>query len=224
MRGTIIHRLLETVDFSRAVAPSAEDVAHVARELGVCIAPAEREELATLLRAALDTPLAARLAAAANGARREHQFAFSLGAAGAEPILITGVLDILAREPAADGMLIVDYKSDRVAPDEDLEATVEREYSIQRLLYALAVLADGARRVEIVHWFLHRPTEPVGAVFTVEDRPRLEDALARIVKNAKARPFVVSENPHRGLCLTCPGRSGLCSWSDSVTLRERVGT
>jgi len=178
----------------------------------------EREELAALLASALDTPLAARLRAAAHGARREHPFAFSLGPA--EPLL-TGVLDILAREPDG-GLLVVDYKSDRVAPGEDLAATVEREYSIQRSLYALAVLADGAPRVEVVHWFLQRPSEPVSAVFTEEDRRPLEDTIAQLVKNARTRPFIVSENPHRGLCLTCPGRSGLCSWDDSFTLRERA--
>jgi ATP-dependent helicase/nuclease subunit A len=227
VRGTILHRLLESLDdFLPGAAPAAQDVANVARELGARVAREEREQLAELLRAALDTPLAARLAAAAPGVRREHPFAFSLAPTGPLPtgVLLTGVLDVLAREPSGDGgALVVDYKSDRIAPDEDLEAVVEREYSIQRLLYALAVLADGAPRVEIVHWFLQRPAEPIGAVFTAEDRPRLEDALARIVEDARTRPFTVSQNPHRGLCLTCPGRSGLCSWSDSVTLRERVG-
>ena len=32
--------------------------------------------------------------------------------------------------------------------------------------------------------------------------------------------FAVSPRPHRGLCLTCPGRAGLCSWEESETLRE----
>ena len=218
VRGTIVHRLLESLDFLPAAAPSTEDVARVARELGVRVAPDEREELATLLGAALDTPLAARLAAVSAGARREHPFALTLTAS--DGVLITGVLDLLAREPDG-GMLVVDYKSDRVAPGEDLGAVVEREYSIQRLLYALAVLSDGAPRVEIVHWFLHRPSEPIGAVFAVEDRPRLEDAVARLAGSARARSFRVSADPHRGLCSTCPGRSGLCSWSDSMTLRER---
>jgi hypothetical protein len=77
--------------------------------------------------------------------------------------------------------------------------------------------------VEVVHWFLQRPAEPVAAVYTVADKPELEDTMAELVQNARARPFIVSQNPHRGLCLTCPGRSGLCSWSDSDTLRERVG-
>jgi ATP-dependent helicase/nuclease subunit A len=244
VRGTIVHRLLESLDFLRCAAPSTEDVARVAGELGVSIAPHEREDLAALLGAALDTPLAARLAAIAPGARREYPFALTLAIpetslsrdpvpveslpldSPTEPqpdeVLLTGVLDLIAREPDG-GMLVVDYKSDRVLPGEDLPEVVEREYSIQRLLYALAVLCDGAPRVEIVHWFLHRPSEPVGAVFAADDRSRLQDAVARLVRSAHAGSFTVSEAPHRGLCLTCPGRAGLCSWSDSMTLREPVG-
>jgi ATP-dependent exoDNAse (exonuclease V) beta subunit len=218
-RGTIVHRLLESLDFARAAAPSAEDVAHVADELGVHVAPHEREELAALLSKALDTDLAARLTAASRGARREYPFAFSLGPT--QPLL-TGVIDLIAREPDG-GLLVVDYKSDRVSPEEDLEAVVEREYSIQRLLYALAVLSDGAPRVEIVHWFLHRPGEPIGARYAAADKPELEDRMAELAESAHTHTFGVSENPHRGLCLTCPGRSGLCSWGDSDTLRERVG-
>jgi ATP-dependent helicase/nuclease subunit A len=244
VRGTIVHRLFESLDFLRSAAPSAEDVAQVARELGVRVASHEREELAALLRVALGTPLAARLAMIAPGARREHPFALTLAVpqAGlsrdpvpveslsldppAEPqpdgVLLTGVLDLLAHEPDG-GMLVVDYKSDRVLPGEDLREVVEREYSIQRLLYALAVLSDGAPRVEIVHWFLHRPSEPIGSMFAADERPRLEDAVARLVRSTRAGSFTVSEDPHRGLCLTCPGRAGLCSWSDSMTLREREG-
>ena len=58
---------------------------------------------------------------------------------------------------------MVDYKSDRVGPDDDLEELVERDYAVQRLLYALAVLRAGAASVEVVHWFLERPQEPVAA-------------------------------------------------------------
>jgi ATP-dependent helicase/nuclease subunit A len=221
LRGTIVHRLLESFDFASSTGLSVADVAKVAHELDVRVSSDEREELTALLRSALDAPLAARLAAGARSARREYPFAYAFGGPG-EPLL-TGVIDILVREPAG-GMLVVDYKSDRISPEEDLSALVEREYAIQRLLYALAVLSDGADRVEIVHWFLHRPSEPVSAVFTVADRPQLEVAVAELVKNARARPFTVSKNPHRDLCLTCPGRSRLCSWSDSDTLRERVGT
>jgi len=131
-------------------------------------------------------------------------------------------MDLLARE-ADGGFLVLDYKSDRVGAEEDLPAVVEREYSIQRLVYALAVLSDGAPRVEVIHWFLHRPGESIGAGYTAADKPELKDRVAALVARARERTFIVSENPHRGLCLTCPGRSGLCSWSDADTLRERVG-
>jgi ATP-dependent helicase/nuclease subunit A len=219
MRGTIIHRLLERLDFARGGAPSETDVAIVASEEGASVGPREREEMAALLRKALDTELAARLAAAARGVRKEYPFAFSLGPD--EP-LVTGVIDLLVREPDG-GVLVVDYKSDRVGAEDDLGAVVEREYAIQRLVYALAVLSDGEPRVEIIHWFLHRPGEPIGAGYTAADKPELEDRVAELARRARTRMFTVSREPHRGLCLTCPGRSGLCSWGDSDTLRERVG-
>jgi ATP-dependent helicase/nuclease subunit A len=219
IRGMIVHRLLESLDFARGTAPTGADVARVARELGARVGLGEREELAALLSNALDTELAARLANASRGARREYPFAFSLEP---EEPLVTGVIDILVREPDG-GVLVVDYKSDQVGAEEDLDALVEREYAIQRLVYALAVLCDGAPRVEIVHWFLHRPAEPIGAGYTAVDKPELEDRMAELAGRAHTGTFIVSEDPHRGLCLTCPGRSGLCSWSDSDTLRERVG-
>ncbi len=53
------------------------------------------------------------------------------------------MIDLLASE-ADGGALVVDYKSDRVGAGVDLEALVERDYGVQRLLYALAVLRDGA--------------------------------------------------------------------------------
>jgi ATP-dependent helicase/nuclease subunit A len=216
-RGTLVHRLLETADFTRPRAPTAEQVAAAARELGMRLATREREEIAALLEVALGSPLAARLAHAAE-VRREHPFAFSLAA---EEPLLTGVVDLLARE--GDGaLLVVDYKSDRVEADVDLEDVVERDYAVQRLLYALAVLRDGAPEVEVVHWFLQRPAEPVGARYRAADLVALERRLAGRLADAHAAmtTFSVSPNPHRGLCLTCPGRGSLCSWGEVETLRE----
>jgi ATP-dependent helicase/nuclease subunit A len=217
-RGVLVHRLLQSLDFARPVAPSPRDVAEAARELGVSVVPGERQEIAALVGAATATPLAERLAAIRPPAlHREYPFAF----APPDPApLVTGVLDLLAREPDG-GWLIVDYKSDRVDRDEDLQALVEREYGVQRLLYALAALHGEAREVEIVHWFLQRPHEWVSACFHAAERqPLVEQLLAR-VRHAGARGFAVSETPHRGLCLTCPGRARLCSWHEAETLRER---
>jgi ATP-dependent helicase/nuclease subunit A len=102
----------------------------------------------------------------------------------------------------------------------ELGELVEREYGIQRLLYALAVLRDGAPRVEVLHWFLERPAEWVGARYTAAERLELEQQLSSRVARAREIAFAVSPRPHRGLCLTCPGRAGLCSWGEAETLRE----
>jgi len=213
-RGTLVHRLMELHDFARPQPPSPAEVGERARELGLRVGPGEREELAGLIASSCDSRLAARIAAA-KGARREHPFAFSLGAN--EP-LINGVIDLLALE--ADGSsLVVDYKSDRVEATMDLEQLVEREYGVQRLLYALAVLRDGAPAVEIVHWFLERG-EWVAARFLAADRLVLEEQLSQRIARTREQQFAVSADPHRGLCLTCPGRAGLCSWSEAETLRE----
>jgi ATP-dependent helicase/nuclease subunit A len=214
-RGTLVHRLLESLDFAHPSRPQREQIISSARELGMRLAPGEAEEIATLVDTAARTPTGARVAAARD-VRREHPFAFALEDGGP---LITGVVDLLAREHDG-GCLVLDYKSDRVGAEADLEALVEREYGIQRLLYALAMLREGVPSVEIVHWFLERPREAVSARFSASEREQLEVRLAARVAHARERGFAVSERPHRGLCLTCPGRTSLCSWEESETLRE----
>jgi ATP-dependent helicase/nuclease subunit A len=213
-RGVLVHRLMELHDFSAARMRSAQDVNERALELGMSVEASEREELAALIASAAGAEPAARVAAALT-VRREHPFAFALGAN--EP-LINGVIDLVASE--ADGArLVLDYKSDRVGPEADLEELVGREYAIQRLLYALAVLREGATEVEIVHWFLERG-EWVSARYRAADRLILEEQLGKRIERAREQRFAVSQVPHRGLCLTCPGRAGLCSWGESETLRE----
>ncbi|MFZ2051649.1 MAG: hypothetical protein WAU69_12060, partial [Solirubrobacteraceae bacterium] len=90
-----------------------------------------------------------------------------------------------------------------------------------RLTYALAALRDGAAAVEVVHWYLHRPQEPVAARFAASQLDDLEARLRDRVRAARERGFAVSDAPHRGLCGSCPGRGGLCSWPQSATLGER---
>jgi RecB family exonuclease len=223
-RGALVHRLLESLDLAGSTAPSPEDVARAARELGVRVRRREREEIAQLAAVAwtaapasgrsLSSP-AARVAAA-ESVRREVPFAFSLGPG--EPLL-AGVIDLLARE-SDGGVMVLDYKSDRVGTDDDLEALVESEYGAQRLVYALAALFDGAQKVEVVHWFLERPRDWVSAGFVAADRNALRRRLILRIQRARTRGFGVSANPRRELCETCPGRRGLCSHTDAETLRE----
>jgi hypothetical protein len=149
---------------------------------------------------------------------REHPFAFALGSG--EP-LITGVVDAIAHE--LDGnSLIVDYKSDRVG-EEDLASLTERAYGVQRRIYALAALRSGALEVEVVHWFLERPSEPVRVRYVAAESGELADGLRARMADLRAASFRVTERPHRELCQTCPGRRGLCSWSESETLRPAAG-
>ena len=129
------------------------------------------------------------------------------------------MIDLLAAT-GPGRMLIVDYKSDRVGPSEDIHLLVERDYSVQRLIYALAVLRTGAEEVEVAHWFLQRPGELALAVYRAPAMQSLEAELAVRLRDARSGSFAVSPRPHRGLCLTCPGRGGLCSWGDRETLRE----
>jgi hypothetical protein len=190
-------------------------VREVARELGLRVDASEARQLAELIGAALGAE-PARRAGAALSIRREHPFTFSLGA---QRPLISGVIDLLAIEPDG-GALVIDYKSNALAPGEDLQALVEREYSLQRELYALAVLLTGAAHVEIVHWFLERPEAHVAARYAARERGSLESLLTERLELVERSRFSVSPLPHRGLCASCPGRSGLCSWGPAQTLRE----
>ena len=217
-RGTLVHDLLETLDFRSAQAPTSEQVARRARELGMHTSGEQREEIVHLIGGALAAAPGARITAAVR-LRREYPFAFALDPGGTGGPLLNGVIDLLVDE-GDGGCVVIDYKSDRVGHAEHLDALVDRDYSVQRLVYALAVLRDGAPAVEIVHWFLERPAEPVAARYTAADRHELEQLLAIRVRSARARGFAVSEQPHRGLCETCPGRGGLCSWGDAETLRD----
>ena len=73
-------------------------------------ARAELDEVAALIRGALASPLAERIAASPQ-VRREQPFAFGIGP---HAPLVTGVIDALCLEQ--DGTaLVVDYKSDRLA-------------------------------------------------------------------------------------------------------------
>jgi ATP-dependent exoDNAse (exonuclease V) beta subunit len=214
-RGTLVHRVLETFDFAAPAPPTPERIAIVASELGLGADAGELAEIAALIAAAHTSPLGRRIAAAAR-TRLEHPFAFGIGP---HAPLVTGVIDALCEE--GDGTaLVVDYKSDRLEPEAVPEQLVGRDYAVQRLLYALAMLREGALVVEVAHWFLERRLEPAVARYTLAERAGLEDELSARLRADWRDPFAVSRAPHRALCLTCPGRDGLCSWGESETMRE----
>jgi len=213
-RGVIVHALLERYDFAAPREPGAAEVAQAAALQGVELSPGEDlAAIAALAGAFARSPLCARLAAARE-VSREEPFAFLLGG----EVLLRGFLDAAALEP--DGtLLIVDYKSDRIAEGADPRAALERDYSMQRLVYALAGLASGAAAVEVAHCFLRRPELVLSERYAAAARPRLEDELAGHLAPLRAGRFEVSGDPQRERCGTCPGRARLCSHEESMTLR-----
>ncbi|HEV7493930.1 UvrD-helicase domain-containing protein [Baekduia sp.] len=215
-RGSLAHVLLEHLDFAAPAAPSEEAVREAARLMEAELTDADVTDLQALVAAFADGPLAARLAAAID-VRREHGFVVGLGDDSAP--LLNGVIDVIAFEDGG-GALVVDYKSDVVTADADLEAYVEADYGAQRRIYALAALGAGAADVEVAHLFLARPAEPATVVYDRNDLPRLREELDELVAGIAAGQFTPTTQPHRTLCLTCPGRRALCHHPEELTLRE----
>jgi len=215
-RGSLAHALLEDLDFARPQAPTEEAVRQVAALHEAELTDADVADLQQLVAAFADSSLAERLATATD-VRREHGFVVGLGDEHAP--LLNGVIDVLAFEPDGSA-LVVDYKSDVVGPETDLEAYVEADYGAQRRIYALAALGAGATDVEVAHLFLHRAGEPAVAVYDRSHIPRLRAELDERVEGIAAGRFVPTDRPHRALCLTCPGRRALCHHPEELTLRE----
>ena len=216
VRGSLVHRLLEELDFARPAVPGPEAVLELGGAWGIELGEAEVEDIRGLVAAFAGSPLCARLAGARR-LRREAPFAFALERPGGGP-LVNGFLDVVALEPDG-GVLIADYKSDRLEGAEPAEI-VERDYATQRVVYALAALRDGAPRVEVAYCFLERPAEPVTRAFTAADEPALSERLAGLARGVLDGRYEVTEAPHRDLCADCPGRAALCSWPEEMTLRE----
>ncbi|HEY2654038.1 MAG TPA: PD-(D/E)XK nuclease family protein, partial [Solirubrobacteraceae bacterium] len=208
-RGTVVHALLERLDFRRPVTPgSAAIIAAAPRPPSA----AELDAIAALIDRFAASELCARLGRA-TWVRREQRFGFPFDGA-----LITGMLDVIAGEPAGR-RLVVDYKTDRLDGTE-LVAVVNRDYATQQLIYALAALTAGASEVEVAHVFLEAPEQPVTALFTAAQRGALEQALAGLTAGLLGEgSFPVSEQPHRALCHGCPAEGGLCSWPLEMTRR-----
>jgi ATP-dependent helicase/nuclease subunit A len=212
-RGTLIHALLERLDFRRPAPPTVAAVQELAPELG----EEGASELAALVGAFAASELCARLARAPELAR-EQRFTLSLGR---DRPLVIGAFDVIARERGGR-MLIVDYKSDRLG-GRDPHELLAAAYAEQRLIYALAALRAGAREVEVAHVFLEAATRPLIASFTPADAGALDRRLRELVAPILAGRFPVAEEPHRALCAGCPAEAGLCSHPPALTRRESPG-
>ena len=121
-------------------------------------------------------------------------------------MLLHGRLDVLWRENGK--ALVVDYKSNALE-GADPHEIVEAEYRLQRLVYALACLRDGAQEAEVVYQFLERPEDVVLATFTVADLPELESALSAAIETIRAGEF--RPTPSDFACADCPALDLVCA-------------
>jgi len=214
VRGSLVHRALETFDFADPRPPDDDALRALDEELE--LTDSELEEIRAFVTAFTDSPLRERLTAA-RSVKREAWFAFALEPDGSGP-LVRGIVDVLATEHDG-GWLVVDYKTDHVGPDTTPEDYIARNYETQRIVYALAALRGGAPRVEVAYCLLESPAEPVTRTYTAADAPELADQLQRLAHGLLNHDYRVTDQPHRELCGDCPGRTALCSHPASMTLR-----
>ncbi|MEY2443163.1 MAG: hypothetical protein QOJ46_2589 [bacterium] len=208
-RGNVVHQLLEHMDMAIGAVPDDERIRAALRAHGGKASSASVADVRGLVEGFAGSALRERLGRA-HAVRPEVPFAFNLGS-----LLINGYLDVLAEE--ADGVLIVDYKSDALEGREP-SALCEERYAGQRTVYALGALRSGAQRVEVAYSFLERPGDVVSALFTSADMPALERRLTGLAEGLVAGRFEPTDTPGRDLCSTCPGRAALCSWPEEMTL------
>ena len=160
-RGTATHRTLQYLHFADARTPegiAAQVQALAARGL-LTAREAQAVNTASLLQL-MRTPLGAALAAAEAVGTLRREFRFSLlcpaetffPGAGEEQVLLQGVVD--AWFETKDGLVIVDYKTDRIRPDAVPERTAY--YAAQLRAYAGAMARITGRPVcRRTLYFLH---------------------------------------------------------------------
>ncbi|HEX6713975.1 MAG TPA: UvrD-helicase domain-containing protein [Thermoleophilaceae bacterium] len=211
-RGTVVHELLEHMDMATGSVPGDERLAAAIEAHGGRASAETLADVRRLVEGFASSAMRARLATA-QSVRMEVPFAFNL-AAGERSLLITGYLDVLARE--ADRTLVLDYKTDALEGREPA-SMIDDRYSGQRTVYGLAALRAGAAQVEVAYSFLERPDEVVSSLFTAADAPALERRLVELAEGLVTGRFEPSATPGADLCAGCPGRAALCSWPPERT-------
>ena len=198
--GDAVHRLLEAVPLGVPKPPERNELEASVLEWYPTASPAELDRIAGLVEAYCASDLARRVAGL-SGARPERPFAFEH-----DGVLLHGRLDVLWRDGAR--ALVLDYKSN-VLDGADPSEVVDAEYRVQRLVYALACLRDGAEEVEVVYQFLERPDEVVSTMFSSVDVAELEAELSEAIARIRAGEFHPS--PSELVCADCPALDLLCA-------------
>ena len=104
--------------------------------------------------------------------------------------------------------LVLDYKTNALHGASPIEL-VERDYRIQRVVYALACLHAGAGSVEVVYQFLEAPDDLVSVTYHLSDREQLERELGIEIERIADGDFRPS--PSEFTCSGCPARDVICA-------------
>jgi ATP-dependent helicase/nuclease subunit A len=198
--GDAVHRVLELVSLDDPAPPSRQQLETKITAWYPSVRSDELDRIVGLVEAYCESELARRLASL-QGARPERPFSFEH-----DGVLLHGRLDVLWRAGAK--ALVADYKSN-VLDGTDPSAVVEAEYRVQRLVYALACLRDGADEVEVVYQFLERPEDVVSATFTRADAEALESELSEAIARIRAGDF--RPTPSEFACSGCPALDLVCA-------------
>jgi ATP-dependent exoDNAse (exonuclease V) beta subunit len=190
--------ILEGLDLADPRPP--EDLATSVRALYATASDEEVARIGALVDAYCRSEIAQRLASLP-GATVERSFAFEH-----DGVLLHGRLDVFHE---ADGKaLVVDYKTN-VLEDASPAEVVEREYQLQRLVYAIACLRAGAAEVEVVYQFLERPSDLVTDCYKAEDLPVLGAELSTAIAAIQSGEF--RPTPSDYACATCPALDLVCA-------------
>jgi ATP-dependent exoDNAse (exonuclease V) beta subunit len=198
--GDAVHRLLELVPLDEPSPPSRAELDAAVSAWYPQGTGAEVDRIADLVDAYCRSKLAARLAQLP-GARPERPFTFEH-----DGVLLHGRLDVLSRDGGS--ALVVDYKSNALQ-GADPAAVVDADYRLQRLVYALACLRDGADEVEVVYQFLEQPNDLVAATFSSDDAAGLEAELSDAIARIRAADF--RPTPSEFACSGCPALDLVCA-------------
>jgi len=162
---------------------------------------ADVERVERLVGAWHTSPSAARIAALP-GVTPELPFAFEH-----DGVVFQGRFDLFAR--TGERAVVLDYKTNRLDEGESATALVDRDYRLQRLVYALAALRGGAAEVEVEYVLLERPDEPVQTLFRAEDASALESELSAAI--TAIHQGVFRPTPSELACDGCPALDRVCA-------------
>jgi hypothetical protein len=196
--GDAVHALLERVDLRSPELPA--DLAEQVRARYPRATDEEVERTRAFVDAYCGSELATRVAGL-EGAAAERPFAFEH-----DGVLLHGRLDVLWRD--AKRAIVVDYKTNRLEEETPAEV-VERDYRLQRLVYALACFRCGVEEVEVVYQFLERPDDLVTSCYKVSEAPALEAELSAAIAAINAGEF--RPTPSEFACADCPALNLVCA-------------